>query len=394
MKKKNLKLGTRIIKACNEADFSRVRSHIPPIFQTVNYDYKDSDEGFAIFKGDQKGYLYSRHGNPTTDLLANLVALLESGESGVAAASGMAVISALMSAVLGPGDEIVSSKNIYGGTRSFLLDFMHKFGVETHFVDITNLTQVEDKITSKTKMLYTEALGNPNLVIADIAALATMARKRDLLFCVDSTFTPPPVLQPLKLGADVVLHSATKYIGGHGDLLGGVLVGEKTIVEQAAHALKLFGGTLSPFNAWLAIRGLKTLNLRVERQCKNARQLAGFLQEQKNVTRVLYPGLDSHPQYDLAQKQFLSFASMLTFEVKGGEKAARTVLDNVRVCNFTTSLGEIDTLIIHPASTSHVDLSAEERAAIGITDGLLRLSVGIEEIDDLLDDLAEALKHV
>ncbi|MBD3386542.1 methionine gamma-lyase, partial [candidate division KSB1 bacterium] len=159
-------------------------------------------------------------------------------------------------------------------------------------------------------------------------------------------------------------------------------------------ALKLFGGTLSPFNAWLAVRGLKTLNLRVKRQCKNALQLAGFLQEQKNVTRVLYPGLESHPQYDLAQKQFLSFGSMLAFEVKGGEKAARTVLDNVSVCNFTTSLGEIDTLIIHPASTSHVDLSAEERAAIGITDGLLRLSVGIEEIDDLLDDLAEALERV
>ncbi len=391
--KKELKLSTRVIQACNDADFSSVRSHIPPIFQTVNFDYKDSKEGFAVFQGDQKGYLYTRHSNPSIDLLATLVALLEEGEAAVAAASGMAVISSLCTAMLQPGDELVSSKNIYGGSRGFFVDFMQKFGIKTRFVDITDLCQVEAACSDKTGLLYTEALGNPDLVVADIAALANIAHKREMLLCVDSTFTPPPVFQPLKHGADVVIHSATKYIGGHGDLMGGVLVSNAKVVDKVAHALKLFGGTQSPFNAWLAVRGLKTLALRVERQCNNAEAIAAFLAKESKVKRVLYPGLTSHPQHPLAASQFSAFGSMMAFEVRD-EAAAKRILDSVRVCNFTTSLGEIDTLIIHPATTSHVDLTAGERATLGITDGLLRLSVGIEAIDDLLDDLCRALSSI
>ncbi len=391
---KKLALGTRMIRASARSPFNRVSSHIPPIFQTVNFDYEDVEEGLAVFLGEKKGYFYTRDGNPTSDLFAHLTALLEEGEAGLAAASGMAAISSTLLTLTAPGDEIVSSTNIYGGTKAWLTSRLAPLGITTRFVDITNLEAVRNAVSPRCKVLYTEVLGSPNLEVADLARLAALAEEKGLTFVVDNTFSPPPIVQPLKFGAHLVIHSTTKYINGHGDAIGGVVVGKAELIDRIRGAIKLYGGVISPFNAWLGIRGLKTLSLRLERHCGNALALARFLQNHPQVARVHYPGLESHPQHELAAEQLNGFGGMLAFEVRGGLEAGKKVMDGVRVCSFTTSLGEIDTLIIHPASTSHVSLSPQERAALGISEGLLRLSVGIEDIDDLRNDLRQALDSI
>ncbi|MDZ7316862.1 MAG: aminotransferase class I/II-fold pyridoxal phosphate-dependent enzyme [candidate division KSB1 bacterium] len=391
---KKLKIGTRMIRASVRSPFNNVSAHIPPIFQTVNFDYRDVEEGLAVFLGEKQGYFYTRDGNPTSDLFAHMVALLEEGEAGLAVASGMAAISNAVLSIVRPGDEVVSSTNIYGGTKSWLTTQLATLGVRTVFVDITRPDQVAAACSPKSKILYTEVLGSPNLETADLAALSAIAKEKGLTFIVDNTFSPPPIVQPLKYGADLVIHSTTKYINGHGDAVGGVVVGSVEMVQRIRNVVKLYGGVISPFNAWLGIRGLKTLTLRLERHCSNALALARFLEEHPRVKTVHYPGLPSHPQHELAKRQLRGFGGMLAFEVHGGLEAGKKVMNAVRVCNFTTSLGEIDTLIIHPASTSHVSLPKEEREALGISDGLLRLSVGIEDVEDLLLDLRQALQNI
>lgn len=388
---KKLKISTRTIRASAEASFQSVRSHIPPIFQTVNFDYKDAEEGLSIFKGEKSGYIYSRDSNPTTDLFAQIVALIEESEDAVSTASGMAAVSSVFSALTRPGDHIVSSSAIYGGTRAFLRDHLVLHGVKTSFVDITDENQIQQMIGKETKILYSEVVGNPNLVVADLQMLSRIAEQHQLILIVDSTFTPPPLIQPLKFGARIVIHSATKYMGGHGDLVGGVVAGDTSLIEQVRQSNKLYGGTMSPFHAWLAMRGLKTMALRLERQCRNAEKIAAFLDQHPAVSRVLYPGLPGHPQHAVAKKQLTAYGGIMAFDLGSGFQAAKQVMNAVRVCSFTTSLGEIDTLIIHPASTSHIRLSPEERQAIGISDSLMRLSVGIEDQDDLIDDLRQAL---
>ncbi len=389
-----LDIGTRMIRAAAQTGQHRVRSHIPPLFQTVNFDYETVDDGMAIFAGEKIGYSYSRDGNPTSDLFANLVALLEEGQAGIATASGMAAISSAVLSLVEPGDEIVSSKNIYGGTKSWLCGPLAELGIKTRFVDITNLNEIKSACSNRTKILYAEVLGSPNLVIADIKQLGSFADENNLTLIIDSTFTPPPVIQPLKLGAHIVIHSATKYINGHGDAIGGVIVSDADRIQAIRKIVKLYGGIISPFNAWLNIRGLKTLAIRLEKHNSNGLELAKFLQQHSRVEKVLYPGLTSHPQHNLAKTQLSGFGGMLAFQVHGGLEAGKKVMDAVRVCSFTTSLGEIDTLIMHPASTSHVSLPKDERLALGITDGLLRLSVGIEAVDDLIADLQQALDKI
>jgi len=391
---KTFSVGTRAIAATSHVDFSHVRSHIPPIFQTVNYEYADADEGLSVFKKEKPGYIYTRESNPTTDLLSQVVALIEEGEAAAVAASGMAAISSTFLALVKPGDHIISSAAIYGGTRALLRDHLSTLGIQTSFVDVNDQAQVEAAITPKSKILYTEVVANSNLSVADIAFLDKVAQQRGLLLVVDNTFTPPPIIQPLKLGAHVVIHSATKYLGGHGDLIGGVVVSTKEIVKQISQTIKLYGGSMSPFNAWLALRGIKTLGVRLERHCSNALRIANFLSQHEKVIQVSYPGLPNHPQHPLAKRQLKGFGGMLAFEVKGGLNAGKALINSVQICNFTASLGEIDTIITHPASTSHVALSPQEREGIGVSDGLIRLSVGIEEIDDLLADLKQALERV
>ena len=387
-------LSTRLLHGASRFDFRTVRSHIPPIFQTVNFDYDTVEQGMSIFLGEKDGYFYTRNGNPTSDMFAHLAAILEEGEAGLVAASGMAAISSALLALVRPGDDIVSSKNIYGGTRAWLTGQLAEFGVTIRFVDIADLDAVARALTEKTKVLYTEILGSPDLVVADVPALSALAQKADAKFVVDSTFTPPPIIRPLALGADIVIHSTTKYINGHGDAIGGAVVGAGEDVAKIAQVLKLYGGVISPFNAWLGIRGMKTLALRIEKHCSNALALAKFLHQHDKVDAVYYPGLPAHPQYELACKHLNGFGGMLSFKVKGDLEAGKKVMGAVKVAGFTTSLGEIDTLIIHPASTSHVSLSKMEREALGITDNLLRLSVGIEDVDDLIRDLQQALERI
>lgn len=391
---KKLNVSTRMIRATAQSEFNRVNSHNPPIFQTVNFDYENVDDGLAVFLGEKKGYLYTRNGNPTCDLFAHLLALLEEGESAIAVASGMAAISSAVLALVEPGDEIISSTHIYGGTRNWLSNQLARLQVKTHFVDIRDYNAIETLCKKNTKVLYTEVLGSPNLVVADLQRLSTLAKEKQLIFIVDSTFTPPPIIQPLHHGADIVIHSTTKYINGHGDAIGGAIIGSFDTIKSIKDVVKLYGGITSPFNAWLAIRGLKTLALRVDRQCSNAMELARYLNNHPKVSHVFYPGLPTFPQHELAETQLHGFGGMLAFELQGGFEAGKKVMDNVRVCNFTTSLGEIDTLIIHPASTSHISLTAEERKKDGISDGLVRLSVGIEDVNDLINDISQALDKI
>jgi methionine-gamma-lyase len=319
-----------------------------------------------------------------------MVSVLEGAEGGLAASSGMAAISSVFMAHTQKGDHIVSSKDIYGGSRAFFVRDLAAMEREIDFVDITDINKIATKIRKNTRILYTEILGNPNLVFADIVKLGELARDHNIKLIVDNTFTPPPIAQPIEMGADIIIHSATKYLGGHGDLVGGVILGQHHDLKDVAAKLINFGGCLSPFNAWLGIRGLKTLLLRLERQCENALKLAQFLETHPAVNKVYYPGLESHPCHGLAHSQLHGFGAMLSFEVKGGFETAKALIDAVRVCRFTVSLGEIDTLIIHPASTSHVSLSVEDREKIGITDSLLRLSVGIENYSDLENDFLQA----
>ncbi len=389
---KKLRIGTRAVVAAGRFDFRNVRSHIAPLFQTVNFDYEDAEEGLAIFKKERPGYIYTRYSNPTTDLFGRTVAALEEAEGFATAASGMAAISGVLLTLLKPGDHLISSKQIYGGTITLFRKYLQPLGIAISFVDITQIDEIKAAIQPNTRAIYTEVLGNPNLVVADIAALAAIAKGHQLLLLVDNTFTPPPIFLPLNLGADVVLHSATKYLGGHGDLIGGVALGREELMTSVRQTIEYYGGSLSPFNAWLALRGVKTLAIRLERQCRNAQQIAEFLVQQPQVKKVYYPGLADHPQHALAARQLHGFGAMVSFELKGGLEAGKRLLDDIRVCRFTVSLGEIDTLIIHPASTSHIGLSPQEREALGISDGLVRLSVGIEDAEDLLQDLGQALK--
>jgi methionine-gamma-lyase len=387
-------IGTRLIHAAAHYDHGKVRSHIPPIFQTVNFDYESVDEGMSIFLGEKEGYFYTRNGNPSSDMFAHLIAMIEEADAGLSAASGMAAISSAILALVHPGDEIVSSKNIYGGTRNWLVNQLAPFGVSVRFVDISDLGALNEAMSEKTKILYTEVLGSPDLVVADIESLSTIVKDNDALLMVDSTFTPPPVIMPLTMGADIVVHSTTKYINGHGDAIGGAVVGDKEIIEKINNVLKLYGGVISPFNAWLGIRGMKTLSLRIEKHCANALAIAEFLNGHDKIKTVYYPGLSGHAQHVLAKTQLYGFGGMLAFKVKGGLESGKKLMDSVKLCSFTTSLGEIDTLIIHPASTSHVSLSRGEREALGITDDLVRLSVGIEDVDDLRHDLEQALEKI
>ncbi len=392
---KNVKPGTRAVLSAHSLDFSEVRPHVVPIYQTTNFEYKDADEGLAVFRHDKPGYMYTRYRNPNPDLFGHMVCSLEQGEGVVTTASGMAALSSTLLTFLKPGDHIVASSSIYGGSRSFMRDQLAALKIETTFVDITDQDAVQKAFRPESKVLFTEVLGNPNLTVADIPALAEVARQHQLLFVIDNTFTPPPIFQPLQHGAHISLHSATKYLGGHGDLVGGVIVCAVAEMAQAIQKTsEMYGHALNPFNAWLAARGTKTLVLRLQRQCANAETLAHFLASHPKVERVYYPGLASHPQHLLARRLLNGFGAMLSFEVQGGLSAGKKVLDAVQVCHFTVSLGEIDTLIIHPASTSHVGLTTAEREAIGIRDGLLRLSVGIEDIDDLLSDLQQALDSI
>lgn len=363
-----------------------------PIYQSTTYVSADADEMAAVY-GEQKfGYMYTRYGNPTIHALQAKMAALERGEAALAFASGMAAISSAVLGYIKAGDHVVAARSLYGAAYHFLDQKLPRLGASTTFVQSTRVEDFEKALRPNTRLIYFETPSNPILEILDIAALAALARAHGLPTMLDNTFASPALQQPLALGVTVVVHSATKYLCGHGDAMGGIVVGPKAYIDELRHEyLRDFGGVISPFNAWLILRGLRTLHLRMPAHCANAQKIAEFLDRHPRVERVNYPGLPRHPGHDIARQQMGAFGAMISFEVKGGYERGKKVMDRVKIFARAASLGDTRSLIVHSASTSHRAVPREQRLAIGITDGLVRLSVGIEAAEDLIADLDQAL---
>lgn len=370
-------------------------SHATPIYQTSTFIFENADQGARRFALEEGGYIYTRLGNPNITELEEKIAILEGGEAGLATGSGMAAISNALLTLLRKGDHIVASDTLYGCTFGFITEMMPRYGVEYTLVDATDLKQVEDAMRENTKVVYLETPANPTMKIIDIHAVSNIAHQFNARVVVDNTFMTPYLQRPVELGADVVVHSATKYLGGHGDLLAGLIVSSKELIdEMKIPYLKDFGGILGPFDAWLLVRGMKTLALRMDQHCKNAQIVAEYLEDHPLIDRVYYPGLKSHPQYELGRKQMDGFGGMISFELKGGVEEGKVLMNSVKMISLAVSLGSVDSLIQHPASMTHSPVPREERLAAGITDGLVRFHVGIEDVEDIIADLEQALDAV
>ena len=362
--------------------------HAEPIFPTSSYVFDSAAAAAARFSGEEPGNIYSRFTNPTVRTFEERLAAMEGGERCVATASGMSAIYATCAGLLKTGDHIVSSRSIFGSTTVLFTSFLQKFGIETTFVAQDDVDDWAQAIRPETRLLFLETPSNPLTAIADIRALADLAHAHDCLLAVDNCFCTPVLQRPLALGADIVIHSATKYIDGQGRCIGGAVVGSQAIVGEGVYAfLRTCGPSMSPFNAWVFLKGLETLPLRMQAHCASAQALAEWLQEQPAVERVFYPGLTSHPQHALAGAQQSGYGGIVSFEVKGGQSAAWKVIDSTQICSITANLGDAKTTVTHPATTTHGRLTPEQRAEAGISDGLIRVAVGLETLDDLIDDL-------
>ena len=365
----------------------------PPIFMTSTFAFETAEAGSEMFRGERAGYIYGRTTNPTQTILEERMASLEGGEAAMTAASGMGAISSVMLTLLNPGDEAVIDHTVYGNTFAYFTQALTRFGVVVKLADFTQPETLSAQVTERTKVVFFETPANPNLRVIDIAEIARIARKVGALTVVDNTFATPVLQRPLEFGADIVIHSGTKYLGGHGDLLAGIVVSTADMVKQVRQTgLRwMTGATLSPFNCFLMLRGLKTLELRLERHSASALAVARMLDAHPKVASISYPGLETFPQHELAKRQMSAFGGLIAFELDGGVDMGMTLMNRLNMITRAVSLGDTETLIQHPASMTHAVYSAEERAKHGITDGLLRLSVGLENVDDILDDLEQAL---
>lgn len=371
---------------------SASRPLTPPIYQTSVYAFETMEDVESAWEGKQPGFLYGRYGGPNTAMLEAMMAALEGGEAAVACASGMGAHTALFLALLARGDHLVAARDLYGTTTAFLNEELSRLGVETTFVDATEPAQVLAALTPGTRAVYVESISNPLLKLVDLEALGAELARRSIELIVDSSLTSPAVLRPLSLGATVVVHSATKLISGHGDVTAGVVVGRREQMDRVRATMIKLGTNLGSFDAWLAVRGLRTLHVRLERQSANALALARFLEGRQEVSRVYYPGLPSHPQHGLAQRLFKNGAGAIcSFDVKGGAPAVERFMAGLRLIEFAPSFGDVATTWSYPARTSHRRLSDDDKAALGIGPGLVRLSVGLEAVQDLIEDLTGAL---
>ncbi|UCD05899.1 MAG: aminotransferase class I/II-fold pyridoxal phosphate-dependent enzyme [candidate division WOR-3 bacterium] len=366
----------------------------PPIYQTSTFVFRDADHGARLFKGEEPGHIYTRISNPTIELLASKIALLESAQAGSVFASGLAAIFNVVVSTVKSGENVVSDDTIYGGTYTLFKNVLPDLGIKVTFVDATDIDQVEAAVNEQTKLLFIETPANPTLKIIDIARCVDSAHSKGIPLCVDNTFATPYLQRPIGLGADIVVHSATKYFGGHGDIIGGVVVGTQDFVKNMWKRAKDIGASLSPFNAWLILRGLKTLAVRMDRHCSNAQKIVEFLTKHDRVEHVYYPGLESHPGYEVACRQMNGFGGMVGFDVKGGKEAGKAIMNSVKLCTLAVSLGDVDTLIEHPGSMTHSGYSESELLESGIKPGFVRLSVGLEHPDDIIDDLDLALRKI
>lgn len=381
MSAKDPGFATRAIHAGQDAD-PTTGATVVPIYATSTYT--------QAAPGDHKGYEYSRSGNPTRTALETCLASLEGGERGLAFASGLAATTAVLS-VLRPGDEVAAAADLYGGTFRLLDKVFKPWGLTAHYTDDANAAGFAAIITPKTKLVWIETPTNPLLQVLDIAAIAELAHKVGAKLAVDNTFATPYLQQPLKLGADIVVHSTTKYLGGHSDVVGGAVIGAKDLLEPIKFYQNAAGGVPGPFDAYLTLRGLKTLAIRMERHCANAALLADWLAKHPNVEKVYFPGHESHPGHAVARRQMRDFGGMVSIRLKGGPAAARRFMTQTKLFSLAESLGGVESLVCHPATMTHASIPLETRLARGVDDGLVRLSVGIEDADDLRDDLAAAL---
>jgi methionine-gamma-lyase len=364
-----------------------------PIFQTSTFAFKNSEEVKQFQKGDASKYLYTRYGNPSLKVVEEKVAALEGGEAALVVSSGMAAVSTIALTLVSSGEEIISTEPVYGGTFHLFKDAFPRLGIKVHFVRAENAVDASNLINPKTRLIFCETPTNPNLKIADIKKLVEMAKGK-IPVVVDNTFATPYNQNPLSLGADLVIHSATKFLGGHSDLVAGVIIGPKKVIDKARETMKLFGGCIDPFGAFLLQRGLKTLAVRVERHNQNGLKVAEFLSSHNKVSRVFYPGLSSHPQHTLAKSQMRGFGGMVCFEVKGGLESAIRVIDSFKIFINATSLGGVESLASLPVLTSHYGFEEEELKRADVTPGMVRLSCGIEDGDDLVEDLKQGLERL
>jgi methionine-gamma-lyase len=393
MDTKHLGINSKLIHAGHRADPTGAVT--VPIYQTSTFAFRDAQHGAALFAGQEDGYIYTRIGNPTIRALEESVAELENGCGGIATSSGMGAVSTLYLALLSAGAHMVSTASVYGPSRGLMENQFSRFGVESSYVDSSDLAQVRDALRPHTKLVYVETPANPTMQLTDIEKVAALAHARGCLVAVDNTFASPYLQKPLDLGADVVLHSVTKFINGHADVVGGILVAKDASVCKLLRGVMINSGcNMDPHQAFLVLRGLKTLGIRIERAQRSALEIAGWLERQPEVSRVRYVGLESHPQHELAKRQMKGFGTMISFELNGGLEAGRLLMNAFKVATLAVSLGGVETLVEHPASMTHAGISPEDRRKAGFSDGLVRYSVGIEDVEDLIADLRQALDAV
>ena len=366
-----------------------------PLYQTSSFIFDSAEQGAERFAGESEGFIYTRLGNPTTRQLEMRVAAMEGMEDGAATATGMAAVSGALLANLSAGDHIISSKAVYGCTFALISHMLTKFGIEVSFVDMSTPENITAEIKENTKVLFLESPVNPNLEVLDLAAILSITKKHNIISVVDNTFMTPVLQQPAKMGADIIIHSATKYLNGHGDVVAGIICGSSEMINHIKlTALKDIGGTMSPHDAWLILRGLKTLHLRVERHCQNAQLLAEFLESHPNVSQVYYPGLASHSGNKFIGNQMKAAGGVIAFELHTNLKGGAEFINRMNLFSIAVSLGDAESLIQHPASMTHSPYTDEERRAAGISDSLIRISAGLENVTDLIEDLKQSLDAI
>jgi len=365
--------------------------HSVPMYLTSSFVFEDAEDMRASFAEEKERNIYSRYSNPNSSEFIDKVCQMEGAEAGFAFASGMAAVFSTFAALLESGDHILSARSIFGSTHSLLNNFFPKWNISHTYFKIDELDEIEKLIRPKTKIIYAESPTNPGVDILDLAALGKIAKKHELILVIDNCFASPYLQQPVKFGADLVIHSGTKLMDGQGRVLAGITVGSKVLIEKIYRFSRITGPALSPFNAWVISKSLETLAVRVDRHCENALKLAEFLEGHENVNWVRYPFLKSHPKYEIAKKQMKAGGCVVAFEVKGGIEAGQKFFDAIKLLSLSANLGDSRSIVTHPASTTHSKLTTEERAETGITDGMVRVSVGLEHIDDIIDDIEQAL---
>ena len=374
-----------------QMDRSTFSEHSSPLYLTSSFVFEDAEEMRASFAEEKERNIYSRFSNPNTSEFTDKICRMEGAEEGVAFASGMGAVFSTFATFLKAGDHILSARAVFGSTHSLFTKYFPKWEIETTYFSVDELETLEELIQPNTKCIYVESPTNPGVAVLDLEVLGKIAKKHKLLFIVDNCFATPYLQQPIRYGADLVIHSATKLIDGQGRVLGGVTVGKKELIRELYLFARNSGSSLSPFNAWILSKSLETLAVRMDRHCQNAFQLAQLLEEQEGINWVKYPFLKSHPRYDLAKKQMKLGGNIVSFELKGGLEAGREFIDKIQMCSRSANLGDSRTIVTHPASTTHSKLSEEDRLAVGITGGMIRLSVGLEHPEDIWEDLINAL---